>query len=69
MSEGFLTGLRTVELFFRFCKRYHVEAEKDRIALMRELTRRKKAKYLRDVNEFTRGKNVLRIKKEPKIEN
>jgi hypothetical protein len=34
---------------------------------MRELTRRKKAKYLRDVQPFIAGKKVLKIgfKKEP----
>lgn len=67
MSEGFLTNLDTVILFFRFCKRYNVNGQKERLALMREITRRKKATYLRDPEEFLRGKKVLRIKgREPK---
>jgi len=61
MSEGFLTDVRTVELFFRFCRRYHIEGREDRTTLMRELTRRKKAKYLRDVQPFLEGKNVMGI--------
>lgn len=60
--EGFLTDVRTVELFFRTCRRYGVKDYADRMALIRELTRRKKAKYLRDVGSFTEGKRVLKIK-------
>jgi hypothetical protein len=61
MSEGFLTDLRTAELFFRVCKRYNVQSREKRVALMRELARRKKAKYLRDVQPFIEGKKVLKI--------
>jgi hypothetical protein len=61
MSEGFLTDLRVAELFFRFCRRYKIEGEDDRLVLIRELTRRKKAKYLRSVEDFTRGKKVLKV--------
>lgn len=60
-SEGFLTNIGTVMVFFRFCRRYKIEAEKDRACLLRELTRRKKASYIRDVGEVVRGKKVLKI--------
>lgn len=59
--EGFLMDLHTAELFYRTCKRFKIAALPERVALMRELTRRKKAKYVRDVAEATAGKNVLRI--------
>jgi hypothetical protein len=62
MSDGFLTNARTAELFFRICARYKIKTEKDRLCLLRELTRRKKAKYLRDVQPLLEGKKILRIK-------
>lgn len=61
-NEGFLTNLHTVELFFRICRRYKIASLESRTALMREITRRGKAKYLRDVSEITAGKKVLYIK-------
>lgn len=61
MSEGFVTNIDTVMLFFRICRRYNITAEKDRVALLRELTRRKKANYIRDVEEVIQGKKVLKI--------
>lgn len=61
MSEGFITNVETVMLFFRICSRYKVQSREDRVCIMRELTRRKKAKYLRDVESFTQGKSVLKI--------
>jgi hypothetical protein len=66
MSEGFLTDLRTAELFFRICRRLHIQSREDRIALMRELTRRKKARYLRDVEPLLAGKKVLKVGFKPK---
>ncbi len=60
-EEGFLTDVRTAELFFRVCARYKIISREDRVALMRELTRRKKAKYLRDVGEFTQGKSIMKV--------
>jgi hypothetical protein len=61
MSEGFLTDVETVMLFFRICRRYHIEKEEDRIRVLRELTRRKKVRYIRDVGEVVRGKKVLKV--------
>jgi len=66
VQEGFLTNIRTAELFFRVCRRYHIEAEKDRILLLRELTKRHKAKYVRDVSPLLSGKKVLKIGFKPK---
>ena len=66
MSEGFLTDIRTAELFFRVCRRYQIEMEKDRVLLLRELTRRNKAKYLRDVSPLLSGKKILKIGFKPK---
>lgn len=62
MNEGFLTDIRTAELFFRIRRRYKIDKREDCIALMRELTRRKKAKYIRDVQEFTKGRKVIQVR-------
>jgi hypothetical protein len=61
VNEGFLTDIRTAELFFRVCKRFGVTTQADRVALMRELVRRKKARYLRDVNPILASKKVLKV--------
>ncbi len=60
-AEGFLTDVRTAELFFRICHRFGIKSREDRLVLMRELARRKKAKYLRDVQPFLEGKKVLKL--------
>ncbi len=68
-QEGFLMDVNTAYLFFRVCSRYKVIDLKDRVSLMRELARRKKAKYLRDVKPLLAGKRVLEVgfkSKEPK---
>ena len=67
-QEGFLMGVGTVALFFRICRRYRVNHPEDRLLLLRELTRRRKARYLRNVNAVTNGKRVLRIEFKPKKE-
>lgn len=59
--EGFLVDVHVAELFFRICSRYGVQNREDRVVLMRELIKRKKAKYLRDVSPLFAGKKVLKI--------
>jgi len=56
-----MTNARTAELFFRVCMRYKIKNEKDRLCVLRELARRKKARYLRDINPLLAGKKVLKI--------
>lgn len=63
MSEGFLIDPQTGMLFFRFCKRYKIDRLADRVLVMREIVRRKKAKYIRDVDSFIEGKTVIRVTK------
>lgn len=65
-QEGFLTDARTAELFFRVCKRYHVDHPEDRVLLLRELVRRQKVKYLRDTAPWMAGKRVLKVGFKPK---
>jgi hypothetical protein len=65
-DEGFLTNIHTAEIFFRFCRWHNIQSREDRVALMRELTRRKKAKYIRDVQPLLGGKKVLKIGFKPK---
>jgi hypothetical protein len=60
-EEGFVIDAWTGMLFFRFCRIYHIDKREDRILVMRELARRKKAKYIRDVNPLLAGKRVLKI--------
>lgn len=66
--EGFGTDLKTAMLFFRFCRRYGIDKLEDRVKIMREVVRRKRVTYLRDVDEYMIGKNVLVVKKEKKNE-
>lgn len=68
-QEGFLLDVHTAGLFFRICTRYHITSRENRVALMRELAHRKKAKYLRDVHPFLEGKRVMGIGFKPKGEN
>ncbi len=63
MSEGFMLDLDTATLFFRVCRRYRVDGREQRVMLMRELVRRKKAKYLRDVESVLEGKRIIGFKK------
>lgn len=68
MSEAFMSDVRTMELFYRICLRYRIQRQEDKIRLLRELVKRKKMKYLRDIKPFLEGKKVLKIgfNKEPK---
>jgi hypothetical protein len=49
MSEGFYTSAWVAMVFFRFCARYKINDREDRVLVLRELTRRKKVRYIRDV--------------------
>jgi hypothetical protein len=60
-QEGFLMDSGVATLFFRVCMRYHITDKKDRLLLLRELARRKKIKYMRDVEPFIAGKKVLKV--------
>lgn len=63
MSEGFLMNLDTARLFFRACSLYKINDKPRRLELLRCITSRKKAVYIRDPKEFIKGKRVLRITK------
>lgn len=60
-NEGFVTTLQTAMIFYRYCARYKVTGTAERLMVMRRLTAKKKAKYIRDANEFIKDKNVMRI--------
>lgn len=65
MGEGFMMDLGTLMVFYRYCRRFKV-SDDDRagkIAIMRRLTAKKKAKYIRDPQEFIKGKNALIIRR------
>jgi hypothetical protein len=68
-QEGFITTPQVAELFFRVCRRYGVNHPEDRLLLLRQLARRKKVRYIRDVSTLTNGKKVLRIGFKPKGDN
>jgi hypothetical protein len=61
MSEGFEIDGWTGMLFFRFCRLYRINKREDRVLVLRELARRKKAKYIRDVRPLMADKKVLKI--------
>lgn len=61
MREGFLGNAATFEIFFRLCRRYKINGEKERIDLLRKLTAKKKLKYIRDGESFIKGKAVLKL--------
>jgi hypothetical protein len=63
--EGFLTDAWTAMLFYRACMRFKIKDQKDRMCLLRELVKRKKTKYLRDVTPWLAGKKVLIVKSKP----
>lgn len=60
-QEGFLTDLHTTELFFRVCRRYKIDGREPRLSLLRLLSKCGKARYIRDVAQFTAGQTVLKI--------
>lgn len=66
MNEGFCVNLNTALLFYRICQRYKINNEPGRIAVMRKLVAKKKAKYVRDAKGYLENFNVIKIDgKEP----
>lgn len=63
-AEGFAVTPYIGTVFFRTCSLYRVKTEKDRIALLRKLVARHKAKYIAHPEEFLQGKNVWRLRKD-----
>jgi hypothetical protein len=61
MREGFLGTAKDTMLFFWLCKRYHIDAEKERVQLLRRLSAKKRLKYIRDGEAYLEGKRTLRI--------
>lgn len=62
MNEGFVIDPWIGMLFFRVCGRYDIQKLEQRTCLLRELVRRKQAKYIRDVKPLLVGKRVLIVK-------
>ncbi len=61
-QEAFKINAWIGMVFFRFCHRYHITEVADRTAVLRELVRRKKAGYTRDIKPLLAGKKILIIK-------
>lgn len=55
--------------FFRICKMFHVTDYKQRVDILRKLVKRQELKYIRDGEQFIRGKRCLTIKSSQKFEN
>ena len=54
--------------FFEECERRKAVTLEDRMAVVREMVKNKQAKYIRDVDEFAKGKEIIKIDaKEPPI--
>jgi len=61
MSEGFVGNADIFMLFFWLCKRYSINTEPERVALLRRLTAAKRLKYVRDSEKYMKGKSVVKI--------
>lgn len=68
-QEGFLMDAWQAMVFFRVCRRYKVETQEDRVLVLRAMARKKDVNYIREVSDFTAGKNYLRITKGEKRAN
>lgn len=65
-NEGFCVNLETAALFFRYCRRYDVKTQSEKIIVMRRLVAKNKAKYIRDAKSYLNQFNVIKIDgKEP----
>lgn len=60
-QEGFFTSLDVAILFYRTCNIYKIKDERQRIALMRKIVARGKAKYIRDPQKFLADKTVIKV--------
>ncbi len=49
--------------FYERCITLNAETVEEKKAIMRQLVKEKKAKYLRDVNEVVKGKKIMAIKR------
>ena len=68
MSEAWLTNSWMAVVFFRYIRRYKVPATNEsRAPIMRRIVAKHKAKYIRDLDDFMRGKKGLFIR--PKGDN
>lgn len=65
-QEGFFLTLETACEFYKLCEDKKANTYDDRLTILRQFVKDKKAKYLRDVQEVLEGKTVLeiRVKKE-----
>ncbi len=69
MSEAFVFNpvnkgeVDPILLFWRCVRRYKIEGEKNRIALLRRLVSRKQAEYMPHPETQLKGKKILGIKK------
>jgi len=65
MREGFSLTPDIAMVFFKYCIRYKIpNNEQCKVNILRRLVAKKKAKYLRNPQEFIQGKKVLHIKKD-----
>ncbi len=51
-------------LFWRTCRMYDVRDYADRVMLLRKITARKKATYIRDAKTFLKGHNAIDLTRE-----
>lgn len=62
MNEAFMMDPEMAEEFFLRVTKLEVDTKEARIEILRNLVKEKKAKYIRDGDEFIKNKKVLRIK-------
>lgn len=63
-QEGFMMDLATAMEFYKLCAEKNIEGYEERMQVLREFVKDKKAKYIRDAEEVIKGKKIFRVKKQ-----
>jgi hypothetical protein len=70
MNEGFMFANADAAMeFYELCESLGAITMQERMAILRLMVKDKKVKYLRDGEDFIKGKNVLKIGSERKDSN
>lgn len=59
---GILGNPLTMMLFFRYCIRYKVTLERDKIKVLKRIVEKGKMREVRDIKPFVEGKKVLYVR-------
>ncbi len=62
MAEAFSFTPWMGMVFFKYCLRYNITDEKDKVMILRRLVAKKKAKYLPRIGASLQGKKIIIIR-------